>query len=1344
MFRRKQRNVPQPKRQSNSTLGPKAPETGRPKLSLLALEPRLMFDAAAAATASEVNQERIAQEQAESVASGDNASSSESQELLQAIASYLPGDIPSEIAFVDPTVPDYQSLIVGMGPNVQIVMLDGSQDGMEQIAASLSGRTGIDAIHIISHGAEGQLSLGTATLSQESMTGQYADELATIKQTLSEQADILLYGCDFAKGQAGQDAAAVFSQLTGADVAASADDTGYAGLGGDWDLEFQTGTIETQVAINYDTQADWGGILAVNVAPISTGGAVTGTEDTAYVFTWASFNVSDVDTAMTADSAIVLATRPTEGIIQYNNGSTWVSAAINQVFTKATIDAGLLRFLPDVNEFGSDESGSPGVGNGLQTYAQFNFIPVQSTAHTIANPGGESQVMAEFTWNTRATGWTVTGTAGTFNPTAVQFPIDHDNMFYANAGGTLKQMLGSTFDASQNYTLSFEAGWRLDLVDTPTFRIELWAGGTRVGVVDQSTVTLIKGTFVQGVLTVDGTNFNAQNGQALEIRLIGGTSQTNFDNLVLTSVSRATGLGTVATMSVDISPVNDAPVLADTTLSLTVGEDAGAPSGAVGSLISAFTGGISDVDASASKGIAITGTDETNGRWYYTTNGGTTWTAVGTVSNSSALLLADNGSTRLYFSPAAEYNGTSSAALTVRAWDQTSGAAESKMSTASNGGATAFSSATDTIDVSVTAVNDAPVLALPGALSVAEDQPLTISGVSVSDVDGNLSTVQVTVGNGTLAVTLSGTASISAGASGSNTLTLSGMQADINAALATLTYQSSPNFNGSDILTITSTDTNSGTDVDTVAITVTAVNDPTVVTGGMSGTGNEDTTLTGTLTAIDADGLADGTIFTVSTNATNGTASIDPVTGLWSYTPSADFTGSDSFTVTITDDAGNSSIQVISVTVASVNDAPILLTNTGSTVAEGGTDAITGSELAVTDIEQTAAQLTYTIGTGPVSGRLELSTAPGITATTFTQADIAAGRLIYIHNGSETTSDSFTFTVNDGAGGALGATTITMTITPVNDTPTITSNGGGSTASITVLENVGTVTIVTGVDVDLPTQVLTYSISGGVDQALFTIDTATGALSFTAPPDFEVATDANGDNVYVVQVQVVDSQGESTTQTIQVTVTDMAEGMSITPTSPTVPPILIAPLPSPGTGRGMPGPETPSPSGLVMSVGTGSSPVPGSPEPIGSVRFIVQGPGTEVLPPDLPVVRIPDEVKFSQPEQKPDKPIFLVADDQGQPLLCELSVEWTLPTGPEPPEATLPVRDKFLIRRDEMMGEVEDRSGILNRQSTRVMQIMAVAGSTLSMGFIIWVIRSGALLASLRAIMRVVKLRPKE
>ena len=94
------------------------------------------------------------------------------------------------------------------------------------------------------------------------------------------------------------------------------------------------------------------------------------------------------------------------------------------------------------------------------------------------------------------------------------------------------------------------------------------------------------------------------------------------------------------------------------------------------------------------------------------------------------------------------------------------------------------------------------------------------------------------------------------------------------------------------------------------------VNDPATFGGNTTGTGNEDTTITGTLTASDsADGLTTPN-FTVSADGVNGSATIDAVTGAWIYTPNTNFNGTDSFTVTITDDDGNAESQDINVTVS--------------------------------------------------------------------------------------------------------------------------------------------------------------------------------------------------------------------------------------------------------------------------------------------------------------------------------------------------------------------------------------------------------------------------------------------
>jgi VCBS repeat-containing protein len=104
------------------------------------------------------------------------------------------------------------------------------------------------------------------------------------------------------------------------------------------------------------------------------------------------------------------------------------------------------------------------------------------------------------------------------------------------------------------------------------------------------------------------------------------------------------------------------------------------------------------------------------------------------------------------------------------------------------------------------------------------------------------------------------------------------------------------------------------------AVTVNPANDATTIGGDTSAVGAEDTALTGTLTASDADGLLDGTVFGVSAGAAHGTATIDPASGAWSYTPVADWHGADSFTVTVTDDEGNATTQTISLTVNAVVD----------------------------------------------------------------------------------------------------------------------------------------------------------------------------------------------------------------------------------------------------------------------------------------------------------------------------------------------------------------------------------------------------------------------------------------
>ncbi|WP_448648991.1 retention module-containing protein [Pseudomonas corrugata] len=124
-------------------------------------------------------------------------------------------------------------------------------------------------------------------------------------------------------------------------------------------------------------------VVGVNDAPVATGGAVTGTEDTSLVLGWSTFGVSDVDSAA-ASQGVKITGLPGDGKLQYLDGATWKDVTSNQTFTKADIDGGKLRFTPDTNESGAN--GNPtGVGDQKSDYAQIQFQPTDG--QTLGNTG---------------------------------------------------------------------------------------------------------------------------------------------------------------------------------------------------------------------------------------------------------------------------------------------------------------------------------------------------------------------------------------------------------------------------------------------------------------------------------------------------------------------------------------------------------------------------------------------------------------------------------------------------------------------------------------------------------------------------------------------------------------------------------------------------------------------------------------------------------------------------------------------------------------------------------------------------------------------------------------------
>ena len=172
---------------------------------------------------------------------------------------------PVEIVIIDPQIKDYPQLIAQIAPGKIIIQLDPNQDGIKQITPLLSRAKHIQAIHIFSHGTTGYLQLGSAQLSPATLPNYQADLAHWFASTSVKfhRPDLLFYGCQVAGDPVGQQLIQKISELTGADVAASSDVTGYAPLGGNWDLEFSTGTIEAAFPFTPTIKEAYQGVLAV-------------------------------------------------------------------------------------------------------------------------------------------------------------------------------------------------------------------------------------------------------------------------------------------------------------------------------------------------------------------------------------------------------------------------------------------------------------------------------------------------------------------------------------------------------------------------------------------------------------------------------------------------------------------------------------------------------------------------------------------------------------------------------------------------------------------------------------------------------------------------------------------------------------------------------------------------------------------------------------------------------------------------------------------------------------------------------------------------------------------------
>src|ERR1700722_13376893 len=167
----------------------------------------------------------------------------------------------TEIAFIDPAISDVRVLLAGLSPDVQPIMLNAADPAPRQMAAALSGRAGLDAIHIIAHGAPGEVRFAAGVLSANSVN-QHAADLAALGSAVGQNASLMLWTCETGQGERGQDFVAALASSSGAQVAASRRLVGAAARGGCWELDTVCTAAPVRAPLTAAGAAAYAGVMA--------------------------------------------------------------------------------------------------------------------------------------------------------------------------------------------------------------------------------------------------------------------------------------------------------------------------------------------------------------------------------------------------------------------------------------------------------------------------------------------------------------------------------------------------------------------------------------------------------------------------------------------------------------------------------------------------------------------------------------------------------------------------------------------------------------------------------------------------------------------------------------------------------------------------------------------------------------------------------------------------------------------------------------------------------------------------------------------------------------------------
>jgi large repetitive protein len=1110
---------------------------------LIALEPRMMFDGAAVATAADavatVHDQAMAPEMLIAKSARTDAHNfaiiyTDSLQVRESFSQYErtelqvsenPGidiqfgedqsiqrggvvdaapvaDTSTDIIFIDTNVAAYDILVQEWAGKGTVVLIDGSADGIDQMRLALAGKSDIGAIHIVSHGVEGAFFLGTTRVDQDAINGSLAGSFAAIGRSLATGGDLFIYGCDFGGGTKGQALVDDLARVTHADVAVSVDDTGSIARNANWTLERTFGIInhETLYSLHYE------GLLApVVIAPAVNSLVVK--DSTGAV-------VSPVGTAQGTGSVARWANAATVGGKAVDLKATIVSTTNNAKLQFNQITAGT-----------NDPSFtlvSGGLTTGIGTAKVHWELVLAGTdtpvfadiRYTIADIDGTG---AAFTGATQREAIRVdTSTLSSYTRTATT------DVQVVNSAGAIAAFGTQNEVASPPLPIS---AIQLDWLNTNGWDItyELnYAGSTQAGFNHDGNQEFNFGATATQVsiprLDLDANDSTAAGTSAQKTYIENGSalSVTDSDVLVTNPVGTVQG-GTVtltnaqtgdvlsiAGLPAGITGVVDSSVAGRITVNFTGAASAASYQAAFAAVLFA---NISERPATVDRNVTAS---FTNG----TLNSNLAVSTIKVIEvNDPPVAVNDTASTNedtaVVISVLANDTDLDGDTLTVT----TASAPNGTVVINANGTITytpkANFNGTDTITytisdgrggrstatvaVTIAAVNDAPVPVgtLPGQVN------LDAAAVSVATAGGFTD-----VDNATLTYSATG---LPTGLS---------INATTGVISGTIDRSASQVTGGVYAIVVTARD--AGGLTATQAFTWTVTN-PAPLAKDDSASTLEDTPVTVSVLANDSD--PDGDPLTVTTaSAPNGTVVIN-ANGTITYTPKANFNGTDTITYTISDGQGGTSTAKVIVTVGAVNDAPVPV---GTLPAQTNVDAASGISVPTaggfTDIDNPT--LTYS-ATGLPAG-LSINATTGVISGTIDRSASQVGGGVY----------AIVVTATD-AGGLSATQRFAWNVT--NPAP-VAANNSATTAEDTPIASINVLTNDSDPDGD-PLTVVSASAANGV-------------VSINPDGTLRYVPNANFNGTDTISYRISDGQGGFANAIVTVTVTAVNDA----PVATTIPP----------------------------------------------------------------------------------------------------------------------------------------------------------------------------------------------